>query len=106
MFWFWWLMTPFVGRNLADVTVELERKTTDKVIERRAQLAHQNELAACAMVRERAIELALAGMFGSTIPDQVRIFELEQRVGALEQIIESQSKALERASRLAHQEVS
>jgi len=104
MFWFWWLLTPFVGRNLAEVTHELETKVTNHVIERCAVLAHQNEVAACLAVRNNTIELARSGFFGSTIPDQVRIFELEQQVELQRLVIESQQLAFERMSWLAQQD--
>jgi hypothetical protein len=101
---FWWLLTPFVGHDLGKATAELDQKTVDKVIERCVELAHHDKMAACAAVQHNALAAFRTGAFGSTVPDQVRIFELEQTVKLQEAIIETQQVAFDRMSWIAQQD--
>ncbi len=100
---FWRLLSPFVGEDLGKATAELEQKLTDKVIERCAQLAHRNEIAACERVMHHAGELARSGFFGPSVPDLIRIQELERQLEFKNAVIETQALAFERMSWLAQQ---
>lgn len=77
---FWWLLTPFVGEDLGKVTAELETKLTDNVVQRCAKLAFDNEQRAARGAHEATKDLFRSGMYGSTIPDMIKIHELEQQL--------------------------
>ncbi len=86
---FWWLMTPFIGRDLDHSGKETP--SVDRAIERCAALAFEREQAARMQVYESTKHMFLSGAFGSTVVDQVRIMQLERENAALRAALESKS---------------
>lgn len=95
MGWFWPLMTPFVGHNLDEAVQELETTMVDGVMKACVRMAHDREMAACYAVQQATIDAFRCGLHGSTIPDMMRISELEQQISAQSALIEALMAQLE-----------